>query len=187
MKLRLKQLIFLGYFLGIFILNRLGRFSFSWIFLKGFFKELIPWFLGAFLGAYMIKLEQLVYIYYIFPQQPLSSEVKELIGQKQHKQAWALLKQRVGEQKLAFRSLVFQLVWVVLALFTLTSTTVVLGQTLVMAIGLHLLLDEWQAMKSQGHINWLFWQVKRQVSLREQKTFLWVMTGVFSLLSLLLI
>lgn len=187
MKLKLKQLIFLAYFLGIFIFSRLSVFSFSWVFLGNSLKELIPWFLGAFLGAYIIKLEQLVYVYYMAPQEPLSLEVKSLIGQKQRQQAWLILKQKVREQRLAFRSLVFQAIWVVLAFFTLTSTSVVLGKTLVIAIGLHLLLDEWEAILKKENISWVFWQVKREVSLKEQKIFLWIMTGVFSLLSLLLI
>ncbi len=180
-------MVFLGYFLIIFILSRLTVFSFSWHFLQNSFKELIPWFLGAFLGAYIIKLEQLVYVYYVAPQQPLSLQVKDLINQNQHQQAWILLKQKVTEQKLAFRSLVFQAIWVVLAFFTLTSTSVLLGKTLVMAIGLHLLLDEWEAVLRGENISWVFWQVKREIGVGEQRKFIYIMTGIFGVLSLLLI
>ena len=187
MKLKLRQLIFLGYFLGIFILSRLSDFSFSWGFLSHSLRELIPWFLGAFLGAYIIKLEQLVYVYYVAPQQPLSLQVKDLINQNQPQQAWILLKQKVTEQKLAFRSLVFQAIWVVLAFFTLTSTSVLLGKTLVMAIGLHFLLDEWEAVLRGENISWVFWQVKREVGVGEQRKFIYIMTGIFGILSLLLI
>ena len=66
-------------------------------------------------------------------------------------------------------------------------TNVVFGKTMVMAVGLHLLLDEWEAVLSGRDIDWIFWQIKREVTLREQKAFIWVMTGIFGMLSLLLI
>jgi len=196
MKFRTKHLIFLGYFLGIFVLRKISFFSFSLSFLRSSIGELILWLGGAILGGYFIKLEQLVYVFFIHPNEPLSLEIKGLLKQNptslklcgaRRREMWRLLKERVTEQKLAFRSALFQLVWLVLAFFTLTSTGSVFGKTLVMAIGLHLLLDEWEGILRKRTIYWLFWQIKREVSLREQKVFLWAMTGGFSLLSLLLI
>ncbi len=196
MRLTTKRLIFLAYFLVIFILYQLSSFfpgpefwtkALSFNFLRYSFRELILWFAGAFLGAYFIKLEQIFYVYFTHPEEALSVEVKNLINQKRKKEVWQLLRQRVGEQKLAFRSALFQVIWVVLAFFVLTSTSSVFGKTLVMAIGLYLLLKEWEAMLDKKEINWLFWQVKRVIAPKEQKIFLWGMTGIFAVLSLLLI
>ena len=181
-RLTTKKLIFLGYFFGIFILNRLSKGV-----LVSLFWELILWFSGAILGGYFIKLDQLFYVYFTQPEAPLSLEIKSLLKQKRNKEAWNLFRQRVGEQRLAFRSALFQVVWVVLAFFTLTSTNIIFGKTVVMAVGLHLLLDEWEAVLSGRDISWIFWQIKREITSKEQKGFLWIMTGAFSLLTLLLI
>jgi len=186
-KITTKELIFFSYFLVIFILSRISSFRFSLFFLQSSFGELVLWLLGAVLGGYFIKLDQLLHIYFTNPEEPLSIQIKNLIAQKRRNEAWHILRQNVGYQKLAFRSALFQAGWVILAFYTLTSTASVLGKTMVMAIGLHLLLDEWEAILSKQSISWLFWQVKREISIKEQKTFLWIMTGAFSILTLLLI
>ena len=186
-RLRTKQLIFLAYFLGIFILRKIGSFSFSLLFLRLSAWELVLWLAGAILGGYFVKLDQLVYVYFTQPEALLSLEIKSLIKQKRKKEAWNLLCQRGGEQNLAFRSALFQAGWTVLAFFTLTSTKVIFGKIMVMAVGLHLLLNEWEAILSGRGIAWIFWQIKREVGLKEQKWFLGGMTLVFGILSLLLI
>lgn len=186
-RLRTKELIFLTYFIATFILRKISGFSLTWYFLVNSFSDLILWFSGALIGAYFIKIDQLIYIYFTQPQASLSLEFKSLKDQKRKKEAWGLLKQRVTEQRLAFRSVLFQAGWIILALFTLTSTAGVFGKTLVMAIGLHLLLDEWQDVLKGRDISWLFWQIKRPIPIKEQKAYLWIMTALFGILSLLLI
>ncbi|HUV47200.1 MAG TPA: hypothetical protein VMW29_03640 [Candidatus Bathyarchaeia archaeon] len=187
MRLRAKHLIFLAYFLAIFALRKIGVFSFSWAFLRFSLRDSISWFSGVFLGGYFIKLEQFAYVYYIHPDEILSLDIKRLIQEKRKKEVFWFLRERVSEQRLAFRSSLFQLVWLVLAFFTLTSTTSVFGKALVMAIGLHLLLDEWEDLLKGKSLYWLFWQIKREVTGEEQKRFVWLMTGVFGILSLLLL
>jgi len=187
MRFGVKYLIFLGYFLATFILRKIGTFSFSWAFLRFSLVDLLSWFSGALLGGYFIKLEQIVYVYYIHPDEILSLDAKRMIQEKRKKEVLQLLREGVTEQRLAFRSALFQVVWLVLAFFTLTSTAGVFGKTLVMAIGLHLLLDEWEDLLKGKSLYWLFWQIKRTVSEKEQKMFVWIMTGLFAGLSLLLI
>lgn len=150
--------------------------------------DLVFWIMGAVIGFNFLKIDQLIYVYFTHPDYPLSVYVKNLIKLKRFKEAFLFLEQRVEEQRLSFRSALFQVVWAGLAFFILTSTSEYLGKTLVMGIGLSLLLDEWRDNLTQGrNINWLFWQIKRIVSPQEQKWFLWIMTGVFGILSLLLI
>ena len=187
MRLKTKQLIFLAYFLGIFILRKIGSFRFSFLFLRLSAWELVLWLGGAILGGYFVKLDQLLYVYFTQPEAPLSLEVKLLLKQRREKEAWSLLRERVGEQKLAFRSALFQVGWIALAFFTLTSTKVIFGKTMIMAVGLHLLLDEWESILAGRGISWIFWQIKREVGAREERWFLGGMTVIFGILSLLLI
>lgn len=182
MKSKIKAIIFFFYFFLIFLLAR-NPFKIN----PSFFIDFILWMAGGFLGAFFVKLDQLFYIYYSSANEPLSLLAKQLIKDRQLLKAWRLLKENVFLQKLAFRSALFQLIWIMLAFFTLTSTNVIFGKTMIMAIGLHLLLDEWQSYKNYKNINWLFWQIKRPVSIKEQKRYLYIMTAAFVILSLFLL
>jgi len=196
MRMTTKRLIFLGYFLGIFILKKIDFLFHLRGVLLSLFWELVLWFSGAAVGAYLIKIEQLIYVYFIHPNEILSLDIRELLRQNppslklreaRRREVGRLLRERVAEQKLAFRSALFQIVWLALAFFTFTSTASVFGKSLVMAVGLHLLLDEWEDVLAGKGLYWLFWQIKREVTSKEQKAFLWIMTGAFGMLSLLLI
>jgi len=178
-----KTIIFWSYFLATFILKKL----FSSPLLKLSLFDLIFWLAGALAGAHFLKIDQLFYIFFSNPEDQLCLQAKWLIKEKKFAQCWDLLSSKVEEQKLASRSILFQLAWVILAFFTLTSTLGVFGKTLVMAIGLHLLLDQWEDVLEGQNLDWLFWQLKKKLTLKKQKCFLWLMTGLFSFLTLLLI
>jgi len=156
--LRTKKLFFISYFIATYILFRLSYFSFSLGFLTSSIKDLVFWFTGAIIGGYFIKLEQIAYALYIYPQEPLSVQIKSLFKQKQYHQLLKTLKINVNLQRLAFRSVVFQAIWFVLAFFILTSTSYTFGKTMVIGIGLHLLLDQWaDYLKGRGFA-WSFWR-----------------------------
>jgi len=187
-KVATKSLVFFGYFLGVFFLRKTTHFSLSWLFLRLSLEDLIFWLGGVVAGAHFLKFDQLFYIYFTRPEEVLSLEAKVLVNQKKLAELWDLLTERSGEQRLVLQSFLFQAIcWPVLALFVLTSTAGLFGKGLVMAIGLHLLLEEWEDILAGRSLNWVFWQVKREVSFREQKRYLWLMTGLFGLLSLFLV
>lgn len=185
MKLSNKTLIFWGFFLGIFLLRRLGVFSWSLIFLKNSLGGLISWLLGAYLGAQFIKVDQLLFSYLTYPNLPQALSIKAFIQQRKYGELWRLLNGEVDKQKSVFYSAIFQAVWVLVAFFALTSTTGYFGQAFVLAIGLLLLIEEWETVLTGKDLGWLFWQIKKTVSFKEQKAFLWIMTGIFVVLSLL--
>jgi hypothetical protein len=146
--------------------------------------------LGGVLGWLLEWLDRLVYIYWSHPGAQLSQYVRYHFGKREFKAGWQLLRRRQAElAELTFRSALFQLVWVVLAVFALTSTVSSFGKGLVMGLGLHILTDEWRDYLRDRETlkRWLFWQIKRDISEREMKVYLYVMTGVFGLLTLLLL
>lgn len=152
--------------------------------------QLIDWFIGGFVGWGLVVIDRFVWVYWTRPQAQLSVQVRYFLNNRRFKEAWQVLQERKHEQReLSFRSVLFQLAWVPLAFFALTSTTSMFGQALVMAIGLHLLYDEWKDyLRSPEYLrSWLFWQIKRTVSLQEQKIYLWTMSAVFLLLTCLLV
>lgn len=187
----LHHLIFLGYLLGTFLLNNLRYFNLANLsqlsFLWTLVRDLVSWLAGGFLGWNLLFLDNVVYIYFIHPETNLNQQAKAYLSQRGI-WAWFKFVARLDlKEKLTLRSALFQAAWVILAFFTLTSTISWFGKGLVLGLGLHLLLDQWQIqLKNPQDLNrQLFWQIKRPVSLREQKWFLGIMTGIFVILSLL--
>lgn len=184
-----KFLLFWGYFGLIFLVRRI------WL-----VPEAIWLLVGVFLGSQLKILDQLVFVFLTYPNEPLSILIKQKIlptqessmlgktgKEKKIKEIWKILVSQVDKPKSVFLSCVFQVGWLGLALFTITSTQGIFGKGLVMAIGLNLLLEEWGDWITKKDLSWLFWQIKRPVSIQEQKMFLWIMTGMFGILSLFLI
>lgn len=95
-----------------------------------------------------------------------------------------------SEDHLCSQNILFAGLWIVMALFGLTSTTSPIGKGLVLGIGLQLVvrtLRSLRQMDAQGEaaFHWFYWPVKRAFTLTEER---WVAEGflvVFLLLTLL--
>jgi hypothetical protein len=174
----LQDLLWLGYFLGLGVLRaKYGRAD--WL-------GIINLLIGGGLGWILIWVERLVYIYWSHTQTQVAQYARYHFSQRHWRTGLALLEQRQAEIKeLGFRSALFQVVWVGLAVFVLSSTSSSFGQALVMGLGLHILVDEWQDFLSNKRRlkTWLFWQIKREISDEEMSWFVYAMTGVFALLT----
>jgi len=127
-------------------------------------------------------MDMIAYIYILHPETQVSQHAAHLIENKQFRQAYDLIRRRQDEMdKLTTRSALFQVVWVVLAVFALTSVPHLFGKALVMSLGLRILVDEWREyLKDKNKLKrWLFWQIKREVSMDELKWYLYTMSGVY--------
>jgi hypothetical protein len=183
------QLIFVGYFLGL-------AGWFGWHSLQGgsylawtTWEPVVSWLVGGFIGYWLLSLDRFVDVYLTHPETQLSHYVRYYIQKGNYRWAWTTLEQRKAEQtRLTFHNAVFQAIWVILAVFAVTSSPGLLGKGVVMGLGLHLLLNEWRDyIESPDRLRrWLFWQVQREITLKEQKLFLWGVTGITALLTLFL-
>lgn len=145
---------------------------------------------GGLIGFILVQLDRVVYVYYLFPHEQLSQQVQYLVSKGQVLGAMKLVHQRRGEQqKLVFRSLVLMLAWVPIAIFAVTSTGSLFAGGVVMGLGLHLMYDLWRDQRKDpvGLNTKLFWQVKRAVGLEEQRWFLYGLTGMFILLTWMIV
>ena len=177
--------LFAGYFLLIFfkLLVRFGL-QFSTTFFLANLGNIFLWFGGGLIGWNFLFLDQLIWVYFTQPNNKISEEVRFLFTQKKWKQGIEVLKVKEYEmERLAFKSVLFQICWLVLVFFVLTSTSSLLGKGIIMGVGLHLLLKEWQDFKKWRRFDWLFWQIKREITLKEQKFYLYILTTFFILLS----
>jgi len=165
------------------VLTTLLRWSWHW--------NLISLWLGGLLGTFLLDIDHLLYVLAIYPHELTSMRVKRLIDQRQFKDALVLLADTRGERvKLPFHNALFQPIFYVFCFFVLTSTGSLFGAGLVMTMALHLLMDEFELLlagRDEYLRKWLFWQVKGEVSLQNQKFFVFLMLLVFLGLNLLLI
>ena len=119
---------------------------------------------GAAVGWWIPWFDKIAYIYILHPETQLAQYVKYQIEKKQFKAAWQSLHNRAKEfDKLTTRSLLFQLAWVVLAFFAVTSSAGWFGKTLVLTLGLRILGEEWREYFNDraGLKQKLFWLFAR--------------------------
>ena len=136
---------------------------------------------GAAIGWLISWFDRIAYIYILHPEAQASQYVKYQISQKQWRAAWTSLNTRAREfDKLTTRGILFQLAWVVLAFFAVTSAAGWFGKTLVLTLGIRLLLEEWsEYFKDRAILKQkLFWQIQREFTDSELKFYLIVMTLV---------
>ena len=152
--------------------------------------DLIFLWLGGLLGTVLLDLDHLLYVF-IHPQELTSLRVKRLLGQHRFWEALVLLADTVEERKrLSFHNALFQPLLYGLCFFVLTSTGSLFGAGLVMALALHLLKDEIELLlkgKEDYLRGWLFWPVRKEISLQNQRFFIILMLLIFLVLNLLLV
>ncbi|MGI5828328.1 MAG: hypothetical protein ACOX6V_04900 [Patescibacteria group bacterium] len=135
----------------------------------------ILWLAGGMFGYVVLSLDRIIDIYITHPNTKLAGYVKQLVSQGWYRQAWQVIQANKHLQpRLVFHSVLFQAIWVFLALFTVTSTFQLFGQGFVLGLGLHLLLEEWQEYNKDKEKlkQWLFWQLNLTLSDRDVKWYL---------------
>lgn len=141
--------------------------------------------LGVTVGVYLLFLDRIVYTF-AYPQEQLSQHFTWLWRSKRYVEAFALLDARREEQqRLTFRSALFMLMWIPLALFALTSTPSLFGKGVVMGLMLHIIYDSWRLQRTRPEVLHarLFWQIKKVVGQEERMMFLIAISIVFMVLS----
>ncbi len=182
-----KKKLLLAYLSIIFIKITFSNFSLNSVLSLSTVYNFMAWFLGGFIGWNLLLVDQFVWVYFTHPEENLSFNTKHFIEKGNYLKAIRYLLQNKDKQNhLAFRNLYFQIAWLVLALFTITTTITLFGKALVMAVGLHLLLDQWFSYKEKGHFDWLFWQLNKKLAQDGQKAYLYLITSLFAIFSLML-
>jgi len=148
---------------------------------------LLLWLLGSMLGYLMLQLDQIVDIFVINPDSNLAKAVKNYINKKHFTYSLNLLEtNKPLQNRLSFRSATFQLIWVLLAFFTFSSTSSVFGKGFVMGLGARLLLEQWGYFLTNRYLlkNWLFWQLKREINDQQLKWYLIIISIIILLLDI---
>lgn len=167
---------------------------FVWRWYLPFFKValmMLGFWVGALIGTFLLEIDHFLYVLLIQPQEVTSQRIKRLIQQRRFKKALVLLTDTREERtRLPLHNALFQVGFFGVCFFVLTSTGSLFGAGLVMAMALQLLKDEFELLfkgREKYLRQWLFWPIKAEISLRNQKFFVILMLLAFVGLNFLFI
>ncbi len=137
-----------SYFLSFFIFVSIikGYLNFSYY----------SFWLGGIIGTFLPDIDHLLYLY-LRPQELTAQRVGFLIDKREVKRVVTLLYETRGERKnLIFHTAFFQIIFVILTFWMLSSSGSLFGKGLVLAFSLHLLIDQIVDLTETGKFdNWL--------------------------------
>lgn len=146
-----------------------------------------PVLVGVVLGTLLPDVDHLIYSFFLRPQDLSSQRVESLARQGQIGRMTEIMYQTKGERVgLIFHSVLFQLVFGVLAFLVVTSSGSVFGGGLVLAVLLHLLIDEWLDYKARGSISSWFNRLNFVLTESQQKNYMGLQFALLLILTLLL-
>ena len=136
-------------------------------------------FAGGGVGFVLVELDHLLYALLAAPHELSSQRITSFLRQKKVKASLALLADTVSERrKLFFHSALFQLLFLAVVLFVISSSASFFGKGLVLAFSLQLLFKQLQEYQSQGQITSWFWNFRLNLTPTTQQLYLW---GLFAL------
>lgn len=143
-----------------------------------------PFWVGGLIGTLLPDLDHAIYALYLRPQELSSQRVNYMLKKKEIWETIKFLGETRGERtRLIFHSAVFQIVFLVLTFWVITSSGGTFGRGIVLAFFLHLLIDQAVDITETGGLaNWFktfpFWTP-------EEKKQAWVWWGIGLILLLL--
>ena len=132
---------------------------------------------GGIVGWLLVYFDYVAYIYILHPEAQISQYLKWQLEKRQFKPFWQTLQRRQGEiDKLTTRGILFQIVWLVLAIFVVTSTTGNFGKAVVMGLGLRVWVSEGREFVTNKPLlrQKLFWQIQKSGNDQELKWYMLV-------------
>jgi len=112
--------------------------------------------LGGIIGTILPDIDHLIYIYFLQPQDLTSQRANYMLQKREWKKTLGLLyitrSERMG---LIFHTVTFQLIFLVLTFWVVSSSASLFGKGLVLAFSLHLLIDQIvDLMELESFANW---------------------------------
>lgn len=111
---------------------------------------------GGLLGIFLPDLDHLIYAYFVKPQELTSQRVGYLINKNDIKRTVELLYETRSERKgLIFHTIFFQIIFLILTFWMMSSSGSLFGKGLVLSFALHLSVDQIVDLtETQSFDNW---------------------------------
>lgn len=145
--------------------------------------------LGVVIGSGIILIDRLLHAFYLFPDTEFNVLIRE---EWRKKNIFGVLKMLQladpYQDQLMTRSVLFLVIYWVLALFVLTSTGSILGIGIILGMGLRYVIDFWKVRNQpEVFVHQFLWQVRHQFTKQQVQLIMagWVVG--FTLLTLLVL
>ena len=146
-----------------------------------------PFWVGGVVGTLLPYLDHFIYVYFFAPHELSSQRIASFITQKKVGSAIDLAIATSDERsKLIFHRAYFQIIFLILTFWVVSSSGSLLGRGLVLAFSLHLIIDQLEEILRLGNLNSWFRELAfvPDTGLDRNKT--WAYFG-FNLFALLLL
>lgn len=146
-----------------------------------------PFWVGGIVGNLLPDLDHFIYVYFLKPHELTSQRVGYMMEKRNFSRSFRLLIETRSERtKLIFHSGPFQLIFVVLAFFVITSSGSLFSRGVVLAFFLHLLVDQAVDLVETGNMNNWTGGYEIEISKNQTKIYWLIMFLVLLLLSFVL-
>ncbi|HKC04387.1 MAG TPA: hypothetical protein VKC54_00725 [Patescibacteria group bacterium] len=147
--MRRELFIHFAFWLSFFIFITLAKSYFSLAFW--------PFWLGGIFGTVLPDLDHVIYFYFLSPRDLTSQRFNFLIQKHEIKRMLTLLYETRGERRgLIFHSVFFQIIFMILTFWMISSSSSLFGRGLVLAFALHLSIDQIMDLTDIGTFdNWV--------------------------------
>jgi hypothetical protein len=160
-------------------------FLFSFLFLISLIKHWFSFYyftfwLGGLVGVFLPILDHIFYAYILRPYEQVSIDIRNLIKQRYFKRALSLIyATRRNRSKLVIHTAYFQVVFLALTFFVVTSSGSLFGRGLVLAFSLHLFIDQLSDFMERREIGGWFRDIN--IVMDNHKTNIYIIANIFAL------
>lgn len=164
--------------------------SIAWLFRSVVWYEYVFAFLGFAIGAFFLDLDHLIYWFYINPNIEESRLAKIAFDKRDFQSLLKLLEStHYQHTNMVFHHYFAQIVIAIISIFIFTSSSSIFAKSFILAINLHLLVDEIKDFRSNpAHLqDWLFARESKQLSISSLKYYLYIFSFLVLIFAFLLI
>jgi len=131
-------------------------------------------------GTLLPDVDHLFHVYFLKPKEAVSQKVSSLISEKKVRESWdTLVETRIQRPELIFHTAYFQVIFLALTLWVITSSGSLFGRGLVLAFSLHLLIDQLiDLMETKNLDNWF----RKILVIKDKEYRQWYLVSNFILL-----
>jgi len=147
----------------------------------------LPFFVGALVGTFLPDIDHFIYIYYLRPHELTSQRAKSMIQKRDFVGSWNLLSStRYERTNLVFHNAWFQVLFLILTFWVLSSSLNLFGRGLVLAFSLHLLVDQFIDLRDTKSLSNWFAQLSITLSRTQVTIYLLVVSSFLLFLAFFL-
>jgi len=146
-----------------------------------------PFWLGGLVGIILPDVDHLIYVYFVKPQDLTSQRINYLVNKKEFIRSVELLYETRTERKdLIFHTIFFQLIFLVLTFWMLTSSGSLFGWGLVLSFAIHLSVDQLIDLTELGSLDNWYTYLPFRFDLKQSKIYLGVSSALVLLFGIML-